>query len=113
MATIRQENPALSFQAQFIRSTSQSNEPVLILSNSATELSLYTNHIRPVNVPSFSELVLKADVEKINAFLSNHSKKRKNLLELPDSELVDPHRFTNLIQTTSTNGLIVFENISQ
>ena len=112
MATIRQENPALSLQAQFIRSTSQSNEPVLILSNYATELSLYTNHIRPVNVPSFSELGLKADVEKINAFLL-HPPKNAKIYWGPDFELIDPHHFANLVQTTSTDGLIMFENISQ
>jgi hypothetical protein len=57
--------------ARFIQATSRAEDRVLIISDYAPELYLYTNHSRPINVAGFGELVLTADLQQIKDFL-NH-----------------------------------------
>ena len=56
---------------KFIKNNSHQGDQILILSNLAPELYLYTNTPRPLPIPGFTEIVFKSDMEKIYDFLDS------------------------------------------
>ncbi len=60
---------SLAQQSEFIKTTSPLKDTILILSDEATELYLYTFHQRPLDIPGFVEMVAKVDVDKLGQFL--------------------------------------------
>jgi len=104
--------PALiTVETDFIRSTSNTSDKVFILSDLAPELSLYTGHARPVNVPGFGELILRKDMDTINAFLS-HPPKGAKIYWDPGFEPIKPADFINLhaVAATKNHELILFKD---
>ena len=110
LGTVGQANQALIQQSEFIRETSTPQDTILILSDDATELYLYTGHQRPLDIPGFSELVMKADVNKLNEYLS-HPPKGIKIYWDTSFRIADPRMYNNLTNTISSRNLILFEPI--
>ena len=102
---------SLNLQIRFIESTAQEKDPVFILSDYAPELSLYSQHARPLAIQGFGELVLQAEIRKINDFLSNPPQNAK-IYWTPAFSSIDPRTFSNLVQVSSSEdgSLILFES---
>lgn len=101
----------LGLQIQFINSSSNTNDPVFILSDYAPELSLYTQHDRPLPISGFDELVLQSELKQINDFLSKPPENAK-IYWAPSFVLINPNYFINLTRVAATEdgSLILFEN---
>lgn len=102
---------SLSLQNQFIKSTSQEKDPVFILSDFAPELYLYSQHVRPLAISGFSELVLQEEARQIQDFLSNPPENAK-IYWTPAFTFIDPRSFGNLapIASSEDDSLILFES---
>ena len=99
----------LRAKIEFIKSNSDQDDQILILSNLAPLLYLYTNAPNPLPVPGFIELILKSDLELIYNFLEMPPANAK-IFWAPTFTMVDPtHFLDNLTRVTSGNDLIVYE----
>ncbi len=95
-------------EIEFIKSNSDRGNQILILSNLAPELYLYTNTPRPLPVPGFGELVLRSDTEKIFSFLRVPPMNAKIFWD-PTFTMFDPTQFPNyLTLSASSDGLLLF-----
>jgi hypothetical protein len=81
---------------ELIQSKTHKGDKVLILSDFAPELYLYTNRTRPLVVPGFGELALNDDIKKITGFLASPP---DNAFVYWDTRfsIITPTQFENLI----------------
>ena len=92
----------------FIKSNSHQEDQILIISNLAPELYLYTGTPRPLHVPGFGELVLKSDTEKILNFLRMPPMNAKIFWD-PTFIRFDPAQFQKKLTLCATNaGLFLY-----
>ena len=92
----------------FIKSNSHQEDQILIISNLAPELYLYTGTPRPLHVPGFGELVLKSDTEKILNFLRMPPMNAKIFWD-PTFIRFDPAQFPKKLTLCATNaGLFLY-----
>jgi len=110
LAGINQTSQSLTQQAEFIKSTSTLEDTVLLLSDEATELYLYTNHPRPLDIPGFGELVAKADLHQLEQFL-RHPPEGSKIYWDTSFRPADPRIYDNLTPTMSSQDLILFEAV--
>lgn len=111
--------PNLLNDVQFIQQTSQQEDVILIFSDYAPELYLYTNHQRPVNIAGFGEIILVQDIQKIDSFLTDpplHAKIYwdKRFYDINDYYYkIDPYMYSSisLKATSPDNTLVLFESI--
>ena len=93
---------------KFINSNSHQGDQILILSNLAPELYLYTNTPRPLPVPGFTEIVLKSDTEIISDFLREPPVNAKIFWD-PTFPMFDPNKFpNNLTLCASSDSLLLY-----
>jgi len=99
----------LNDKINFIKTNSHQGDQILILSNLAPELYLYTNTPKPLRVPGFGgELVLKSDAEEIFDFLRMPPMNAKIFWD-PTFLAFDPTQFPNsLTLCASSNGLLLY-----
>ena len=92
----------------FIKSNSNQEDQILILSNLAPELYLYTDTPRPLPVPGFAELELKSDIEKILDYLRMPPMNAKIFWD-PTFLAFNPTQFPNsLTLCASSDGLLLY-----
>ncbi len=89
-------------EVEFIQSTSKPDDPVFIISDYAPELYLYTLHRPPINVPSFDEIFLYTDVNKMVDFLRNPPQNAKIYW---DQRFYDNQSYVNDINPTNFPNL--------
>jgi len=93
---------------KFIKNHSYQGDQILILSNFAPELYLYTNTPRPLPIPSFTEIVLKSDMEMVSDFLRMPPMNAKIFWD-PKFQLIEPTQFPNsLLLCASGDGLLLY-----
>ena len=98
----------LNDKIKFIKTNSHQGDQILILSNLAPELYLYTNTPRPLPVPGFYEIVLNSDMEKIYDFLRMPPINAKIFWE-PAFLKIEPAQFPDNLQVcASSHDLLLF-----
>lgn len=97
-------------QVEFIQSTARPGDQILVLSDYAPELYLYTEYPRPLPIAGFGEIIFKKEWEIIHQFLSNPPQGAKIYWDTSFNEL-DPSSYDNLliIDSTGSNKMILLE----
>ncbi len=113
LAGIRSGMPSfLAGEVEYIKKHVHDQDRVMIFSDYAPELYLYTNIRRALPVPGFGyDLVLKSDMDKVINFLENPPPNTKMFWD-PTFTTVDLTQFENLMQTDryGDNLLILYES---
>jgi hypothetical protein len=95
-------------KTEFIKTNSHQGDQILILSNLAPELYLYTNTPRPLPVPEFVEIVLKSDMEIVTDFLRMPPMNAK-IFWNPTFLTIEPTQFPNSLSLcASGDGLLLY-----
>ena len=98
----------LNDKIDFIKIHSHKGDEILILSNLAPELYLYTNYPRPLPVPGFTEIVLQSDMEIVSDFLRMPPMNAKIFWD-PTFQIFNPTQFPNSLQLcASSDGLLLY-----
>jgi len=99
---------ALNHKIDFITNNSRQGDPVLILSNLAPVLYLYSNNPRPIPVPDFIEIFLQKDMKIITNFLKTPPVNAKIFWD-PTFHMFEPDQFQNSIKLcASSHGLLLY-----
>ena len=97
----------LNDKIKFIKTNSRQGDQILILSNLAPELYLYTNTQRPLPVPvCCGELVLKSDMEKIYNFLRMPPMNAKIFWD-PTFLMFEPTQFPNSLSLCASGDSLL------
>jgi hypothetical protein len=109
--------PTLAEDIKAIQETSTPNDTVFIISDYAPELYLYTQHINPLNIPGFGELILHKDIDTIDNFLKDPPVNAKIYWDKRFYEInpyyfeIDPSLYSKQVsyESTISKNIVLYE----